>query len=236
MSSSLGYHLQQKQTQTQSQTLALTPQLLQGIRLLQYNQLELADYIHTQMEQNPLLEWREDSLETGTEQADIALDKASLQEKQSDLTGEEGYHNSAEDIAGQLDSETEYLFPESTSISDNMNFSSFQSHNGFESDFSTVENMKQEEISLQNHLQKQLGLFDLTFIQKKICAHLIELLSPAGYLDQDNINIIKKLGASEADFEKVFLLRLVHFANNHLVTLQLIVINPEKLFMPAAIG
>ena len=39
----------------QSQSLVMTPQLQQAIKLLQLNNLELAAYIETEREQNPLL-------------------------------------------------------------------------------------------------------------------------------------------------------------------------------------
>src|SRR5690348_9911511 len=40
----------------QGQTLVMTPQLQQAIKLLQLSNLELADYVETELEKNPLLE------------------------------------------------------------------------------------------------------------------------------------------------------------------------------------
>ena len=40
----------------QSQSLAMTPQLQQAIKLLQLSNLELNDYLESELEQNPLLE------------------------------------------------------------------------------------------------------------------------------------------------------------------------------------
>ena len=40
----------------QSQSLVMTPQLLQSIRLLQMTHLELAKFVEEEMEKNPLLE------------------------------------------------------------------------------------------------------------------------------------------------------------------------------------
>src|ERR1700722_16436056 len=40
----------------QSQTLVMTPQLQQAIKLLQLNNLEIADFIAQEMQQNPLLD------------------------------------------------------------------------------------------------------------------------------------------------------------------------------------
>src|SRR6202035_5198430 len=40
----------------QSQTLVMTPQLMQAIKLLQLSHLDLASYVEDEMERNPLLE------------------------------------------------------------------------------------------------------------------------------------------------------------------------------------
>ena len=44
----------------QGQSLVMTPQLLQAIKLLQYSSIELAAFVEDELERNPLLE-REDS-------------------------------------------------------------------------------------------------------------------------------------------------------------------------------
>src|SRR6516225_6526657 len=43
----------------QSQTLVMTPQLQQAIRMLQLSNLELSDFVDSEIQQNPLLERRE---------------------------------------------------------------------------------------------------------------------------------------------------------------------------------
>ena len=65
----------------QSQSLVMTPQLQQAIRLLQMSNVELTEYIEQEVEQNPLLE-REDSdggleYEAGEPSADAAADAPS---------------------------------------------------------------------------------------------------------------------------------------------------------------
>src|ERR1700719_1767549 len=40
----------------QSQALVMTPQLQQAIKMLQLSNIELADFVETEIEQNPLLE------------------------------------------------------------------------------------------------------------------------------------------------------------------------------------
>ena len=43
----------------QGQALVMTPQLLQAIKLLQFSNLELAAFLHDELERNPLLEAQE---------------------------------------------------------------------------------------------------------------------------------------------------------------------------------
>jgi RNA polymerase sigma-54 factor len=50
----------------QSQTLVMTPQLRQAIKLLQYSNLELGDFVQDELDRNPLLE-REDGAEPAAE-------------------------------------------------------------------------------------------------------------------------------------------------------------------------
>ena len=48
--------LTQKLEFRQSQTLVMTPQLMQAIKLLQLSSLDLAAYVDAELERNPLLE------------------------------------------------------------------------------------------------------------------------------------------------------------------------------------
>jgi len=49
----------------QTQALVMTPQLQQAIKMLQLSNLELADYVDAEIEQNPLLERGEADGEDG---------------------------------------------------------------------------------------------------------------------------------------------------------------------------
>jgi len=69
----LSARLQQKQ----SQSLVMTPQLAQSIKLLQYSHLELAEFVQDEIEKNPLLEM---SNENSIESADIGSEKAAKED------------------------------------------------------------------------------------------------------------------------------------------------------------
>ena len=70
----------------QSQTLAMTPQLQQAIKLLQLSNLEVAAYVESELESNPLLERGEgesesegDGGEVGAEAGDAGADQQILE-------------------------------------------------------------------------------------------------------------------------------------------------------------
>jgi DNA-directed RNA polymerase specialized sigma54-like protein len=50
----------------QSQRLIITPQMRQSIEMLQLPNLEVTDFIATEMEKNPFLEWQEQALKENT--------------------------------------------------------------------------------------------------------------------------------------------------------------------------
>src|ERR1700733_3390478 len=88
----------------QGQSLVMTPPLVQAIKLLQMSQIELADFIETEVERNPLLE-REDAGEEGeieqsAQTSDDGISSADWLEPSFD-TGE---------ITGTLDTGKENFF------------------------------------------------------------------------------------------------------------------------------
>ncbi|MFP6741014.1 MAG: RNA polymerase sigma-54 factor, partial [Alphaproteobacteria bacterium] len=56
----------------QSQSLVMTPELQQAIKLLQLTNLEIATYVDEQLEENPLLELAESDSTADAETAEIA--------------------------------------------------------------------------------------------------------------------------------------------------------------------
>src|SRR6185436_17137848 len=87
----------------QQQALVMTPQLQQAIKLLQMTNLELAEYVETELEQNPMLE-REDG-EAPAEGAEAAAEaivagtEPTAPEVARDTTFEEGSQPDSVDLA-----------------------------------------------------------------------------------------------------------------------------------------
>src|SRR5690242_12674280 len=91
----------------QSQSLTLTPQLMQSIRLLQLSHLELNAFVDAELLRNPLLE-REDGEEPGEAPELVPEPPGGLED-----TVDQGERiQDAEGMAGALDTEVENLFPE----------------------------------------------------------------------------------------------------------------------------
>ena len=71
----------------QSQSLVMTPQLQQAIKMLQLSNLELLDYVEQELEENPLLE--RDEGDDG-EQVDLLNDAGELLDQMAEGSGEDG--------------------------------------------------------------------------------------------------------------------------------------------------
>src|SRR5436190_4940461 len=56
----VGMRFSQRLEIRQGQSLVMTPQLLQAIKLLQFSSIELASYVEAELERNPLLERADD--------------------------------------------------------------------------------------------------------------------------------------------------------------------------------
>src|ERR1700755_3276468 len=94
----------------QSQSLVMTPQLMQSIRLLQFTHVELERFIDDEIERNPLLERAEP-------QDDATSDQAQKTGAEPETAaGEDWFETetawSAEAISEKLDTSLENLFPD----------------------------------------------------------------------------------------------------------------------------
>lgn len=97
----VGYNLNLKQTQK----LSMTPQLQQAIKLLQFNSLELNEYIKEEMVENPLLE-----IESNKEKKDSNLDRQEAKNKEDEIDWKE-YIEKYDDISyrAQIDKNKEAI-------------------------------------------------------------------------------------------------------------------------------
>src|SRR5271166_587701 len=107
--------LSQKLQLRQTQSLVMTPQLLQAIKLLQLSHLDLTAYVENEIERNPLLE-----RDVGEEAADGEPEAADAQAAavtdtaQPDWLSDE-FETSREALEKNLDTDLENVFPDEPS-------------------------------------------------------------------------------------------------------------------------
>ncbi len=193
------------------QQLVMTPQLQQAIRLLQYSNIELAAYVETELERNPLLE--HDSADDFAEPVDAApvpSDGDGL--ATLDLTGSTA---AAED---SIDSDSGAMFPDATpteiangeqpgQINDAPATSGWetlvQRNGSSDGDGGSFEEQLSGESSLKDHLLAQAGLMLRDRVDHLIGTHIIDLVDEAGYVDGDLTELATKLGTTTAHVERV---------------------------------
>lgn len=185
----------------QSQSLVMTPQLQQAIKLLQLSNLELTAFIEQELERNPLLE-REDGERGEPETApEPEMPQAAAEEPMLDGMTQ----GSAED---GMDVDYDNLY-NNDSAADGPGGEAFgqwgQSggHHGFDDGENNLEHIVAGEISLRDHLVAQLNVDVLDPAQKLIGLHLIEMLDESGYLIGDLAELAARLGCDVAAIEAV---------------------------------
>ncbi|MGL4395976.1 MAG: RNA polymerase factor sigma-54, partial [Hyphomicrobium sp.] len=149
----------------QGQQLVMTPQLQQAIRLLQFSNLELAEFVDGELERNPLLEREEPAAKSPedapAEERGGSDDGEAPEESWLDL------RKPVEDPAGALDTDFDNVFQESPSdtpsvtgglgaLSMSLANTQQRMHNGDEE--SDIESYLAGEMSLRDHLASQLPL------------------------------------------------------------------------------
>jgi len=190
----------------QSQTLVMTPQLQQAIKLLQLSNLELSAFVETELEQNPLLE-RAESADDGPIEAEapVAADLRTSDEPLVDsVPGRE---------ESPLDVDVDNTWNNDSPADGGEAFSDW-SQSGGRHDFadgeSSLEQTLTREVSLREHLTEQLNMDITDPVQRLIGLHLMEMVDETGYFIGDLQEVAERLGCPIADVEKT-LLRLQHF-------------------------
>ncbi len=198
----------------QSQSLVMTPQLQQAIKLLALSSIEIEAYIAGEMERNPLLEIARDealtSAEPGgaggesvdgegaplandTEAASDAMMRNDAQGSDNPLdveaTGEEGMERGAVSASSGADGGA-------------MGGGDYAHSSGFGEDGPDFESFAGSDVGLSEHLMDQARL-RLSGVALLIASQLIGQIDEAGYLDADLLQLAYALKVPLADVEAV---------------------------------
>jgi len=179
----------------QSQSLTLTPQLMQSIRLLQLNHLELNAFVDAELLRNPLLE-RED----GTDVAE-ATEPVPATTSLEDTVDHGERIQDAEDIAGSYDTEVENVFPEQRG--EDRLATDWSTPSSGEGEGADIDQYVAAKPTLSDFLGDQVALLVDTPAERLIAQFLIDGLNEAGYLTADVATIASQLGADVAQVEGV---------------------------------
>src|SRR3954452_11853984 len=187
----------------QGQSLVMTPQLQQAIKLLTLSNLELAEYVEAELEKNPLLEREEgephssedSAAEAPTECFEEATDSALAREdlgKADDLDAEKGdmYDEVSPLAAGPRDSQ----------LSD---WTTLRSGTSLDADDEGFNRSLSAPANLKDHLEAQLSIAAVNDEQRFIAAALIDAIDDGGYLRADICDLSSQLGITPRMVEEV---------------------------------
>jgi RNA polymerase sigma-54 factor len=199
--------LMQRMDLRQGQSLVMTPQLQQAIKLLQMSNLELQAYVEGELERNPLLERDE---RTDVQKSEPQDERAGDSDTVTALSANE----SQEDKMRTLDTDLENVYTHEAradaSSRENMSpadsgWASLRPTGGIsldsdEYDFSASLSKAQ---TLAEHLTDQLNLNILEPSDRIIGQNLIGMVNEAGYLTGDIADIANYLGTSSGHVARV---------------------------------
>ncbi|MFK7841554.1 MAG: RNA polymerase factor sigma-54 [Sphingorhabdus sp.] len=188
----------------QSQSLVMTPQLQQAIKLLTLSNLELETFISDEIEKNPLLDTGEISTEIGEgNEGEQGPSEAAAQGSDEILSSGPAESESTLDMQGDTDSFSNNSVADSDGALDGqlgLNGASTSSTGSGEApDF---ENMLEAEITLTDHLMDQAGAV-LSGADLFIAQHIVDQIDESGYLQADLLELAQRLGVGLIDIERI---------------------------------
>jgi len=208
----------------QAQTLVMTPQLQQAIKLLQLSNVELSDFVDREIEQNPLLE-RDDSERDAGERdgaerpagefgldgpgdgPDAAPPPADGRTRDTVELTSGGTMGSAADAPLDTDFENVYADDRFSDGSDGSSevYGAWNERGGrgFDEDDSNFEARLSDSKSLRDHLIEQLNIDLPAPADRLIGLALIDQLDEAGWLSADLEGLAEQLGTDLAHVERV---------------------------------
>jgi RNA polymerase sigma-54 factor len=189
--------LMQKLSLKQGQSLVMTPQLQQAIKLLQMSNLEIQSFVESELERNPLLE-----------RTDVGVETAPQREEPSPAAdAETPFTDGAKGIDGDgadLGSDAVSSVPADSASAMPADYSPRSSGqvslDGEAYDFAA--NISRD-VTLPEHLTAQLALHLKDPIDLLIGQYLVGMVNEAGYLTGDVASAAELLGASVDQVQRV---------------------------------
>ena len=185
----------------QSQSLVMTPQLQQAIKLLQLGNLELTAYVEQELEQNPFLEKRSEEAapeperppESGGDDGSGVL-SGTPDFVTDDRTAGDAWSGSDEDGWNEVGRDAPLAGMGVESVADSFGYVGRGGSMSFDDDGDSLEARASRPKSLKEHLVEQM-LIDLPDGPERLIAHhLIDLVDDTGYIRGDLDDIVDRIG------------------------------------------
>ncbi len=207
----------------QGQSLVMTPQLLQAIKLLQFSNLELTAFVQEELERNPLLERAEEMPEAGDLGSgdDFSADRAGSDVAQDfNEAGEADWHSDAfatdrSALEASLGTELTNAFDEDRAPTPKdqssalegagLSATSWSGSSGISADGEApnLEAYVAAEVDFKDHLETQLSLAVSDPVDRLIGLAVIDAIDEAGYLTEPVEEIAARLDAPADRVERV---------------------------------
>lgn len=189
-----------------SQSLVMTPQLMQSIKLLQFTSLELSKFIEEQVQSNPLLEIKDPSNDASTPISDnVQLDNRDVH---SDSANESGMNEFGQ-METSLDVNLENVFPDDERLETtpvNMNKDLYVGASGEISAAGSdidLDSFAANGPGMREAMYEQIAMNCKVPAERFIAADLVDYLDDAGYLQADLYEIANRLGVEQKTVEQV---------------------------------
>ncbi len=205
----------------QSQSLVMTPQLMQSIRLLQMTHIELEHFLDLEIEKNPLLDRIEAANDDFTGNADAQDDRAEAGDHAGgnhvDDAGEGWFEthapDSAENLSSTFDTSLENIFPDDPGRFDAINpdiaaqwkSPSFEAGQGASqgSGGYDIDQVTASRVSLADHVSEQITLTFSQASERFVAMALADGLDESGYLRAEISGFAQNLGVEPQLVERV---------------------------------
>jgi RNA polymerase sigma-54 factor len=184
--------MEMKQSQRMMQSLVMTPQLQQAIKLLQLSRLELVTAIQTELEENPILE---EGIEAGDEKAqgealreglvEVPMEMAAPTQDPQTVTGDEKKAVEDFDWESYFENNRFALPPSASSIDPD--------------DLPSYEATLTHKTNLHDHLMWTLGMSELDPDAKRIGERILGEVNEEGYLPEDIVTRVAEEAQTSCD-------------------------------------
>ncbi len=191
--------LSQRLELRQGQSLVITPQLQQAIKLLQLSNLELEEYVEGELERNPLLTRDEREGDREALRAEPGASEDTAESGADQMT--------AASAADAVDAPSDDVFEPAATGDDQggPGATDWRRSTGageFEGDFAFGEGASRPP-TLREHLEAQLSVANVSSAKRAIADVLIDAVDEGGYLRADLAEVGERLGASTPLMQEV---------------------------------